>query len=69
LMSVQPFNSQNSLCISLDFSPPISIFHFEKHCFHLISSCYGEFHRIQFLMFKNQQLEKVFPLLFYQVLE
>jgi hypothetical protein len=54
LMSVQPFNSRNSVCISLDFSPPISIFHFEKHCFHLIILRYGLFHRIQLIMFKKK---------------
>jgi hypothetical protein len=40
-MSVQPFNSRISLCISLDFSPHSSIFDFEKHCFQLIISHYG----------------------------
>jgi hypothetical protein len=56
LMLVQPFNSLNSLCISLNFSPYTSILNFEKHCFQLIISHYGEFHRIQLLMFTNQQL-------------
>jgi hypothetical protein len=56
LMSVKPFNSWNSLCIYLDFSSPISIFKFENHFFQLIISHNGEFHRIQLLMFKNQQL-------------
>jgi hypothetical protein len=35
------------LCISLDFSPPITIFNFEKHCFQLIIFHYVEIHRIQ----------------------
>jgi hypothetical protein len=46
---VHLFNSCNSLCISLDFSPPISIFNFEKHWFQLIISHSDEFRRIQLL--------------------
>jgi hypothetical protein len=58
LKSVQPFNSQNSLCISPYFSPPSSIFNFEKHCFQLIISHYVTFHRFSYSCLKTKSFRR-----------